>query len=1217
MNARSIQATTGQRLALALGVAALSAASGARADISQVPLTLASSVEPNIVLSIDDSGSMDFELLLPTDDGAAWWSRGERSFGNGSGVRTGGTDRRYIYLFPNGTGAGNKMYDNSTSYMAVPPVPEFGFTRSADYNAQYYDPALTYRPWVSRGGVSFDDADPANAASDPVDTGNRFDLTAEVYRTDYEWQFGVSQYMRRPDDVVSNSSTYGAFRYYPATYYQRTTASITYTLDGDSFNCNTPDPAAHDYYEANRPSVQSTLEAAGFHSIAPDGHCLVRYEIKSGNSFPSGRSYADEIQNFANWFTYHRKRHLALRAGLGAVFDATGAVRIGGFTINDRDDVTMWDMDTDKASLYDFMYGIGGSNGGTPNRQALKFAGDQFEDNGGIITHACQQNFVLHFTDGFTDVPGSLSSTIGVGNVDGGEGSPYQDGWSNTIADIALRNYQGPFRDGTFDTGKVPVPVACSTATPPAWLDCNDDLHAPTYAVTLGTLGTIFGQTHLNVQDAHATPPAWPDPNDTKDQEQVDDLYHAAVNGRGEMLNARSTAELKDALDTALRAILGSVVSSASVVSSNSTRLDTETLVYQARFDSGSWSGELLAFGLGEDGSIGTLEWDAGLLIPAPAGRGIYTRNAAGNGISFEWAALDPAQQAALDTNAAGTTDGLGQERLAWLRGARDDELASGGALRTRTRLLGDIVNSSPWFVGAQNFGYERLPEGAAGHDSYQAFRLANESRRKMIYVGANDGMLHAFDAETGIEQFAYVPSELIPELVELTDPAYRHRYYVDGTAVAGDAFFGGGWKTVLVGSTGAGGRSVFALDVTDPDAFGASKVLWEFTDADLGSVIGRPSIARMANGRWAAIFGSGYGLDKSAKLFVVDLENGSLLAKLSTVRSSAEASAVANGMGPPFPADVDGDTITDIVYAGDLYGNLWKFDVGASGAGSWAAEFSAGSPPAPRPLVTVCASGDVAGPFACPAADRQPITLRPVVGRGRGDSLMVYFGTGKFFETTDNSVTGSGPVQSFYGIQDDHTTTGSSADDRLAGRSELQEQEILAEVDFDDETEVRVTTANSVPDDKRGWYLDLVSPVNGFEGERVVAQPLLREGRLIFTTLIPSSDACEGGGSSWLMELAALDGGRFDYPVFDLDGDGLFTDDDLVTVTLDDGTQVTVPASGRRSEVGVIQTPAIIEAGAVEYKIAGGSTGGIESVRERGRLSKGRNSWRQLWPGQ
>src|SRR5690606_19710854 len=147
-----------------------------------------------------------------------------------------------------------------------------------------------------------------------------------------------------------------------------------------------------------------------------------------------------------------------LRAGLGSVFDATGAVRVGGFTINDRDSVTMWDVDTHKNDLYDFFYDIGGTSGGTPNREALKFAGSEFEDNDALITHACQQNFVLHFTDGFTDIPSNLGSTINVGNADSGRGAPFQDGYSNTIADIAMKNYLGPFRSGDFPSGKVPRP---------------------------------------------------------------------------------------------------------------------------------------------------------------------------------------------------------------------------------------------------------------------------------------------------------------------------------------------------------------------------------------------------------------------------------------------------------------------------------------------------------------------------------------------------------------------------------------------------------------------------------------------------------------------------------------------------------------------------------------------------------------------------------------
>jgi type IV pilus assembly protein PilY1 len=246
---------------------------------------------------------------------------------------------------------------------------------------------------------------------------------------------------------------------------------------------------------------------------------------------------------------------------------------------------------------------------------------------------------------------------------------------------------------------------------------------------------------------------------------------------------------------------------------------------------------------------------------------------------------------------------------------------------------------------------------------------------------------------------------------------------------------------------------------------------------------------------------------------------------------------------------------------------------------------------------------------------------MRPEVGRGpTGGSLMIYFGTGKFFETGDNVVTAATPVQSFYAIRDDHGTgTGGASADRVSGRSELVQQQITQELTFDADDEVRVTSKNAVPSNKYGWYLDLVSPPVASPtrlGERAVAQPILREGRIIFTTLIPSGDACDAGGSSWLMELDALSGGRFDNPVFDLNDDGVFTDADNIN---HDGSNATpkLPPSGRRSRVGIIQTPAIISAGAVEYKVTGGSTGGIESVTEKGSLSKGRNSWRQLWPGE
>lgn len=1218
------------RLGIAFAIAGLSFSSAARADLANIPLSVANSVEPNLMLVLDDSGSMDWEMLFKTDTGQLSFQVSSDSNGtlvDGSGRLRVSGNIDYSYLFPNGTGSGNKVYAyNSTNGRALPPRPELAFARSSDYNGQYYDPMMTYRPWVKADGTYYPDATPTSAISDPEVSGSeRLNLTTDIYANDNNWRFYTARSMRRengsgyPGETreTNNSGSTQRYHYTPATYYVRLNSNIALPgwLGG---NCQTTSGARYEtYYSSWSTARQTALEAVGVDAIAFDGGCLKKYEIPSATSFPSGRTQAAELQNFANWFSYYRKRHMTLRAGLGAAFADKNGMSVGAFTINSRSSsVDMWSMDTQKDDLYDFMYGRIGRSASTPNREGMSHAGSLFASrNAGIIKYACQQNFMLQFTDGYSNTKPDLN----VDNADGNNGAPYADSYSDTLGDIAMYYYENRLRTD-LDAGKVPVRAECSTSNPPAWMDCERDLHVNTYGITLGAVGDFyanpnyFSGRYQTVRDAYTYPPTWPtNVNDDSGREQVDDLYHAAVNGRGQMFNAQNSTELSQKLSEALRAILGSVISSASVVASNSTRLDANTVIYQARFDSADWSGQLLKIGVNADGSVGALAWNAGSLIPAPASRSIYTRTGAGTRVAFEWNNLDSTQQAALNAGDDGQPDGLGPQRVDYLRGDRSGEQANGGAFRDRGSVLGDIVNASPWFVGAQDFGYDQLPAGAAGRSSYRAFVNGNKSSRQgMVYVAANDGMVHGFNADSGIESYAYIPSEIVGDLNSLTDPSYRHRYYVDGTPISGDAYVGGSWKTYLVGSLGAGGKTVYAIDVTNPGALGVNSIKWEFTDPDLGYVVGRPSIARMANGSWAVIFGSGYTTGKSAKLFIVDLATGSLLKKISTVRSQDESTASANGMASPFPVDIDGDRVTDFIYSGDEYGNLWKFDVRATSANSWGSSFVQSN--RPQPLFTACAGQDASGPFACPAGRRQPITMRPVVGRGETGTLMVYFGTGSFIQSGDNIVAPSDPVQSFYGIQDANTLSGNNSGDRVAGRSELTEQEILAEVGANG-SDFRVVSQNPVGATKKGWYMDLESPRNGMEGERAVSQPILHDGRLIFPTLIPSSDPCEGGGTSWLMELEAQSGGSFDIPVLDVNGDGVIDGNDYVDYGGDDHSP-----GGRRSEVGIIDTPTIIEGSGDqadrEYKYASGSTGGIEVVTEAGRRSKGRNSWRQLWPG-
>ncbi len=401
---------------------------------------------------------------------------------------------------------------------------------------------------------------------------------------------------------------------------------------------------------------------------------------------------------------------------------------------------------------------------------------------------------------------------------------------------------------------------------------------------------------------------------------------------------------LGDQLSSAFNEIIDRV-SSASSASVNSGSISSETRLYQAKFSTRDWTGQLLSFRIDPDtGLLSTVDWDAANEIPMPASREILTTDSSGDGVAFRWSDLDGTRRAQLNL-----TDGLGSDRTSYLRGDTTKEKSkSGGVFRDRSllgngrpALLGDIVSSSPVFVGRPPFRYRDDLEGTTG-EKYSAFRTAQDARRPMVYAGANDGMLHAFDGETGAERFAFIPGAVFPSLPELTDPNYVHRYYVDGPPNMGDVYFKtpAEWRTVLVGGLNKGGQGIYALDITDPDtvteANASSKVLWEYTDADdadLGYTFSQPAIVRTADtarggtGRWAAVFGNGYNntvadgnasTSGSAALYIVDIETGDLIRKIET---NAGSTTEPNGLGTPAVVDINSDGTADYVYAGDLQG--------------------------------------------------------------------------------------------------------------------------------------------------------------------------------------------------------------------------------------------------------------------------------------------------------
>jgi len=749
---------------------------------------------------------------------------------------------------------------------------------------------------------------------------------------------------------------------------------------------------------------------------------------------------------------------------------------------------------------------------------------------------------------------------------------------------------------------------------------------------------------------------------------------------------------LEGALDRAFISVLQ--VSSASSVATNSTSLQSGSIVYQARFNANEWSGQLLAFGISTTGAIDTVPlWDAGQLVPAANARTILTYKQADapnqfqagspKGIPFQYANLNAAQKADLNKNALGTPDPAGtlctgvtqtsftpagctlqgQMRLNWVRGDASNEGATATKYRVRpTSKLGDIVNSTPIYIGPPSslqYGEFSPPAAAyAGDTTYDAFITtpAIATRTPIIYAAGNDGMLHGFDASTGsskgIEKIAYVPSTAYRHLSKLTDKTYSHRYYVDGSPTVADVKFSDGtWHTILVGGLNAGGQGIYALDVTNPANFSEananSLVLWEWTDFNddwLGNTYSQPTIAKMNNGKFAVIFGNGYNnsvgepgdtrvsTSGCATLYILYVDGGvdglwnAGDFNIIDVPFSCSA-ATPNGLATPRVVDVDGNGTADFIYAGDLRGNMWKFDVRSAGAGSWALANGA------TPLFSAMDA------FGNP----QPITAAATTFPGpTSGTTMVLFGTGKYLEQSDDTA----PFfdQSFYGIWDKHDGTSVT-------RSQLLKQKVLGASATNklgttidnpatagvDESGFRITTpyqpnytgsvrtntqfgeANASAQDEfatspahRGWYMDF--PFSGDTppppatltlagtGERVVFRPVISTGKLVFTTLVPSTQACLFGGTSFLMDIDPVTGARLSASPFDVNNDSNFSTNDFVR----DPAGNMVAVSGKASTIGIVPTPTVIQmtpaAGPTpgkEVKVLSGSSGQLISVLE------------------
>jgi type IV pilus assembly protein PilY1 len=1088
-------------------------ASVANMDISTVPLDVRSAAKPNIIFGLDDSGSMDFEVLLNTNDGAAWWlkpSSGTPSFTDGSGKLwfnangnpgndSSGTWYKYAYLFPDGTASDARVLsDNTYDHYAIAPIPAFAFFRSHQYNPLYYDPQAIYAPWapayLSGATRTFSAASSSAARSHPwlptAGSPTTVNLTTNLSSAAANWTFRML-----PGMTIPGASISGIVGRRNAGTWNNVTTNLA-IAPGDTWDVEIP------YYLATYYVVDSTCSAAeltsGACATAPDGQKLRRYEIKSGNAFPSGRTYAAEMQNFANWFTYYRKRKLMLAAAMGQVLSQVRDVRGGIVKFNSRSAVTMYDFNaTTDSQNYRQLLGTvdtNPSNGGTPTRDALDYIGQQYmrTDGSAPIQYACQRNAAFILTDGFANASGPTVAAYN--KTTWGNAAPFTQIFNNTLADIALYYFTTNLQP-TMQAGLVPFDP--TNTRPDA--DRNPNLHLNTYGLTLGSKGTIFGVNQQQTDNPFSYPPSWPNPSQNRNPTSVDDLWHAAINGRGQMYTTSDVTGTVSKIQAMVADLLNKSGSAAAVAVSNVNIRAGDNTAYASAYSTGGWYGDLLAFSVDvTTGNVATNTplWSARDVLETrnPTTRLIATYNPTSHtGAPFEWASLDSTQQSQLSTIASAPTLTNGQETLNFLRGDRTHE-ADG--YRIRAYILGDIVDAEPVSV--------RGAVGEYADTGYTVFRNTQDTRRAMVYQAANDGMLHAFDAATGAESWAYIPDLVFPGLSELASPSYTHHFYTDGTPTVGDVDFtntfgasgSADWRTILVGGLRSGGKGYYALNVTSPDAIDenavASKVLWEFPNAstsqtvvdNLGYSFGKPLIVKTHAYGWVVVVSSGYNAtagDAKGHLLFLNPRNGNVLKELVTTDGTSGNQANL-GQISGFVLNGQADLTVEQFYGGDNLGNIWRFDVSAPNSASWS-------------VARLAALTDATG-------NPQPVTSAPELVTVKGKRV-VLVGTGRLLGDTDVSSTA---VQSVYAIVDD----GTAAPQVSPLRSKLTHKILTVAPGG-----IRNVNSDAVDwTNSSGWYFDLPA------GERVSGDPTAVYGTLIFTTNQPSPVACSSGSFLYAVDI-------------------------------------------------------------------------------------------------
>ncbi|MBF0610069.1 MAG: hypothetical protein G8345_01145 [Magnetococcales bacterium] len=935
------------------------------ASLTTKPLYLSTRVDPNIFFLIDDSLSMDLEITTQpywyytaywgTGTGATWEEEGYWTVNNSTSTKI-----DYSYWHNNADNNSFLSYYDGTTL----PLNRDWRVRSSSFNITYYNPTVTYLPWPGFSDASFT-AVRSNPQSGTTGYSATRDLTGLVY------------------EVVTDDAGYGG---------NCSGSSVTAPAGKtDYYSCPSGNGVIdiwdkHVRYTVNNGSITKSIYDYSANTVGDDGTCgsnncivptITTTSLADTDEY--GRTLAQTKQNIANWYQYYRRRSMTVKGTVGFVVANNPNYRYGLSTINTSNAnnpknnlfVEMPSFSVDNYSsqndtMLDTYYKNTTLVTSTPLRLGLemvgKYYGNTLSGRTSPITNSCQQNFTILFTDGYWN-----DSSPSIGDSDG-------DGLSNSLADVASYYYKTDLR--TDLTNNVPTSTSSFPPDDASWQ------HMVTFGIAFGVKSTLTdtdGDGWPNNSSTDTSNPAdgkpdyngnWNDPFCTPwCSEKIDDLWHATFNGRGTFSSAANPTAVQAAMEAAVTNI--SVrTSSAASASLNTATLSDATRLYQSNFNSGDWTGDLIAYPIileGDDrGQVDSdnPDWSARDQLDNQnynTGRNIITFNTTSRtGVAFRWANISATQQGYLNTNPdSGATDANGSSRLDYLRGNTSNEGTGATQFRNRNHILGDTINSDPTYVGSPSMSFPTA-FNTTEKTAYDTFKTTYANRTPMIYFGGNDGMLHAINANTGQEALAYVPGKLYSKLTKLTSKSYTHQYFVDGKITVTDAYGNFPrcssqpcWRTVLVSGLGAGGQGMFALDVTDPTAFleanASSLVLWEFTDDQdstgggdsnrysLGNTMGQASIVRMDTGSWVAVFGNGYHsydsdsyatASDTGALYFLNIATGAILKRIVPTG--------ATGMAAPSLVDTDSDGNVEYAYAGDLSGKLWKFDLTGNSSSQW-----------------------------------------------------------------------------------------------------------------------------------------------------------------------------------------------------------------------------------------------------------------------------------------